>query len=150
MKKLQTECWKVSDKRKETGQGRYPEWDYYDAMSDVLAHKPSTQPEVVVDKLADSQVQNTQTEDTDDDLTEAGSSLNTSNTSVNASASHIAGIPRPTGDDVTNTNAEMIPTSQGQKTGDNGSEKVEKASSRKRKKTKGEMTGQNDKHARKE
>ena len=44
---------------KETGQGRYPEWDYYDVMSDVLEHKPSTQPEVVVDTLADSQVQNT-------------------------------------------------------------------------------------------
>ena len=29
----------------------------------MLAHKSSTQPEVVVDALADSQVQNTQTED---------------------------------------------------------------------------------------
>ena len=42
MKKLRTEYKKVSDKRKETGQGSYPEWDYYDVMSDVLEHKPST------------------------------------------------------------------------------------------------------------
>ena len=71
-----------------------------------------------------------------------GSSSNTSNTSGNASASPTAGISCPSGDDVTNTNAEMIATSQEQKTGDNGSKKVEKASCRKRKKTKGEMTGE--------
>ena len=68
MKKLRTEYKKISDKRKETGQGRYPEWDYFDTMGDVLVHKPSTQPEVVGDALADSQAQNTQTEDNDDDL----------------------------------------------------------------------------------
>jgi len=33
LKKLKTEYKKISDKRKETGQGRYPEWDYYDAMN---------------------------------------------------------------------------------------------------------------------
>jgi len=83
MKKLRTEYKKISSKRNETGQGRYPEWDYFDAMGDVLAHKPSTQPEVVVDALADSQVQNTQTEGNDDDLTEAGSTSNTVKTVYN-------------------------------------------------------------------
>ena len=54
MKKLRTEYRKISHKRKETGQGRYPGWDYLDAIDDVLAaHKPSTQPEVVVDALTD-------------------------------------------------------------------------------------------------
>ena len=37
--------YKISDERKESGQGRYPEWDYFDAMGDVLAHKLSTQPD---------------------------------------------------------------------------------------------------------
>ena len=78
--------YKISNKRKESGQGRYP-----DAMGDVLAHKLFTQPdhEAVVDALADSQVQNTQTEDIDDDLTGTGSTLNTSDTTGNA-------VPSPT------------------------------------------------------
>ena len=49
MKKLKAEYKKVKDKRSETGQGRYPEWDFYDAMDNVLGHKPATQPPVVVD-----------------------------------------------------------------------------------------------------
>lgn len=48
-KKLKTEYKKVKDKRNETGQGRYPEWDFFDAMDNVLGHKPATQPPVVVD-----------------------------------------------------------------------------------------------------
>ena len=31
------------------GQGRYQEWDFVDAMDNVLGHKPATQPPVVVD-----------------------------------------------------------------------------------------------------
>ena len=46
LKKLKVE-YKISDKRKETGQGRYPEWDYYDAVDLILGHRPSTQPAVV-------------------------------------------------------------------------------------------------------
>ena len=49
MKKLRGEYKKVKDKRKETGQGRYPEWDYFDAIDGVIGHKPATQPPVVVD-----------------------------------------------------------------------------------------------------
>jgi len=49
MKKLRAEYKKIKDKRNETGQGRYPEWDYFDAMDDVMGHKPATQPPVIVD-----------------------------------------------------------------------------------------------------
>jgi len=49
MKKLRVEYKKIKDKRKETGQGRYPEWDYFDAMDEVMGHKPATQPPVIVD-----------------------------------------------------------------------------------------------------
>jgi len=31
----------------ESGQGRYPEWDCFDAIIDLLVHKPSTQALVV-------------------------------------------------------------------------------------------------------
>ena len=49
MKKLKAEYKKVKDKRNETGQGRYPDWDFFDPMDNVLGHKPATQPPVVVD-----------------------------------------------------------------------------------------------------
>ena len=81
LKKLKTECTKISYKRKKTGQGRYPKWDFYDAMDDVLGHKPSTQPAVVVDTLEDSEVQDTQV---DDDLlhdTEGEATVATQDTS---------------------------------------------------------------------
>jgi len=54
---------KISNKRTKTVQGRYPEWDFYDAMDDVQGHNSSTQPVVVVDTLKDSQVQDTQLDD---------------------------------------------------------------------------------------
>ena len=84
LKKLKAEYKKISDKRKETGQGRYPEWDYYDAMDCVLGHKPSTQPAVVVDILEDTQVQDTQTDDDQLQETEVGATpnLDTSDTTV--------------------------------------------------------------------
>ena len=40
---------KIKNKWNETGQGRYPEWDYFDAMDNILGHKPATQPPVVID-----------------------------------------------------------------------------------------------------
>ena len=42
IRKLKAEYKKISDKRKETAQGRYPEWEYYDAKDHVLGHKAST------------------------------------------------------------------------------------------------------------
>jgi len=37
---------KIKDKQNKTGQGCYPEWDYFD---DVMGHKPATQPPIIVD-----------------------------------------------------------------------------------------------------
>ena len=127
LKKLKAEYRKISDKRKETGQGRHPEWDYYDAMDNVLGHRPSTQPAVVIDTLEDSQVQDTQTDD--DQLLqtdEANPNLDTSD----------AAVPSPASTDLTNTSGEVATTPQGQK---NGTEKV---SSRKRRKSKFDVTGE--------
>ena len=56
-KKLKAECKRIIDRRKETGEGRYPEWDYFDAIDAVLGHKPSTEPAVVIDMLEETQVQ---------------------------------------------------------------------------------------------
>ena len=56
MKKLRGEYKKIKDKRKETGQGRYPEWDYFDAIDAVIGHKPATQPPVVVDSSLDDPI----------------------------------------------------------------------------------------------
>ena len=127
LKKLKAEYKKISDKRKETGQGRYPEWDYYDAMDSVLGHKPSTQPAVVVDTPEDSQVEDTQTDD-DDQLqqTEVEANLDTSD------------IPSPASTDVTDASGEVATTSQGQKKGNETS----KVSTRKRKKSKYDVTGE--------
>ena len=49
IKKLKTE---YKYKRDQTGQGRYPEWEYFDALNKVLGHKHSTKPPVVVESLS--------------------------------------------------------------------------------------------------
>jgi len=99
-------------------------------MGDVLAHKPSTQPEVVVDTLNDSQVHDTQREVVDDGLTEVGSTLYSSNT-----------IPSSlTGTDVTDTSGEGPTASQGTKKDADEAEKGEKACIRKCKKSKLDVT----------
>ena len=40
IKELKAEYKNIGDKRKETGQERYPEWKYHDAIDHVLGHKP--------------------------------------------------------------------------------------------------------------
>jgi len=50
MKKLKAEYKKVKHKRDETGQGRNPKWEYFDALNEVLGTKHSTEPPVVVEK----------------------------------------------------------------------------------------------------
>ena len=132
LKKLKAEYKRIRDKRQETGQGRYPEWDYYDAMDGVLGHKPSTQPAVVVDTLEDSQVQDdTQVDDDELQQTEIATptSLDTSDTTV----------PSPASTDVTDASGEVATTSQGQKKGIDGADKVP---SRKRKKSRLDVTGE--------
>ena len=49
MKKLKAKYKKIKDKRNEMGQVHYPEWDFVDAMDNLLGHKPATQPPLVVD-----------------------------------------------------------------------------------------------------
>ena len=128
LKKLKAEYKRIRDKRQETG---YPEWDYYDAMNGVLGHKPSTQPAVVVDTLEDSQVQDTQVDDDELQQTEIATptSLDTSDTTV----------PSPASTDVTDASGEVATTSQGQKKGFDGADKVP---SRKRKKSRLDVTGE--------
>ena len=57
VKKLKVEYRKVKDKRNKTGEGRYPEWDYFDALNAILGHKPATQPPIVVNSLGESDTQ---------------------------------------------------------------------------------------------
>ena len=42
----------MKDKRNSTGEGRYPEWEYFDAMDTILGHRPATKPPVVVESIA--------------------------------------------------------------------------------------------------
>ncbi|XP_065904002.1 uncharacterized protein [Dysidea avara] len=132
LKKLKAEHRKISDKRKQTGEGRYPEWDYFDAMDTVLGHKPSTQPAVVVDTLEDSQVQDTQ----DDEQTqpEMGATPTNLDSSDNT-------VPSPTSTDVTDASGDVATTSQEQTKGSDGTA-IEKATSRKRKKGKVDKAGE--------
>ena len=36
IKKLKVDYWKTKDKRKKTGEGRYPEWDYINALASCV------------------------------------------------------------------------------------------------------------------
>ena len=51
IKKLKGEYKKVRDKRETTGEGRYPEWEFFDALDNVLGPKHSTEPPTVVESL---------------------------------------------------------------------------------------------------
>ena len=98
-------------------------------MDIVLGHKPSTQPAVVVDTLEDSQVQDTQVDDDElqqTDMIATPTSLDTSDATV------------PT-TDVTDASGEVATTSQGQKKGIDGADKVP---SRKWKKSRLDVTGE--------
>lgn len=51
MKKLKAEYKKVKDKHNGTGQGHFPEWEFYDAMDAVMGHKHSTEQPVVIESM---------------------------------------------------------------------------------------------------
>ena len=51
MKKLKAEYKKVKDKHEETGQGCFPEWEFYDALDAVVGQKHSTEPPVVIESM---------------------------------------------------------------------------------------------------
>ena len=53
VKQLKGDYRKIIDKRNTTGEGRYPEWEFYDATDAILGHKPATQPPVVGQSLED-------------------------------------------------------------------------------------------------
>ena len=46
----------VIDERNKTGEGRFPEWDYFDKMDAILGHRPATQPPVVVNSMDEREV----------------------------------------------------------------------------------------------
>ena len=51
IKKLKGEYKKVCDKRETTGEGRYAEWEFFDALDNVLGPKHSTEPLTVVESF---------------------------------------------------------------------------------------------------
>ena len=51
IKKLKVEYRKIKDKRKKTREDRFPEWDFFDVLDEILGHKPATAPPVVVNSL---------------------------------------------------------------------------------------------------
>ena len=51
IKKLKGEYKKIRDKRETTSEGRYPEWEFFDALDNVLGPKHSTEPPTVVESF---------------------------------------------------------------------------------------------------
>ena len=51
IKKLKGEYRKIKDKRNRSGEGRYSEWEYFDAIDNVLGHRPATKPPVVTESM---------------------------------------------------------------------------------------------------
>lgn len=83
-------------------QGKYPEWDYYDSIDNMLGYGPSMQPAVV----EDFKVQNTQTDDNQLQQTDkATPNLDTFHTAF-------CGL---TNTDLTDTSGEVATTSQARK-----------------------------------
>ena len=52
MRRLKTKYKKTKHKRDKTGQGQYPEWEYFDALKKVLGHKHSIKLPAVVESLS--------------------------------------------------------------------------------------------------
>ena len=51
IKKLRGEYKKVHGKREMTGEGQYPEWEFFDALDNILGPKHSTEPPTLVKSL---------------------------------------------------------------------------------------------------
>jgi len=67
IKNLKAEYKKIHDMRGTTGQGRYQEWEYYDAIHQVMGRKHSTEPTVVLESFTVSQVvENSELDETQD------------------------------------------------------------------------------------
>ena len=63
---------RIKDKRKKTGEGRYPEWDYFDPIDAVLGHRPATEPAVVIDTLKNNEPLGPDSDTLDDTGTTSG------------------------------------------------------------------------------
>ena len=72
IKKLKAEYKKIRDKRDTTGQGRYPEWEFFDALDEVLGPKHSTEPPVLLESFQSdrSQISDIGPDDETQDMSE--------------------------------------------------------------------------------
>ena len=85
MKKLKSDYRKIKDKHRKTGRGRSA-WKFFDAMDDVLGHKPATKPPVVLDTSEDpieqNELDNDVEVDDEDDLSPVDNSFSSPTTTT--------------------------------------------------------------------
>ena len=135
-KKLKKEYRKIKDKLNKTGQGRNEEvqWAYFDAMDQILGHKPTTVPEMVIDSLAlaqstsaESRGESSETLEELDEVDETlfGRDLDLDETIANA--------------DETIANATDTSTTDSPEPSSSNSAKVKKSSSKKKKRSRGDQ-----------
>ena len=75
--KLKAEYRKKKDKQGKTGENR-SRWEFFDAIDEVLGHKPATQPLVVLDTLADAADTTDISNEEDSESTQLSESTSTS------------------------------------------------------------------------
>ena len=97
IKKLKTEYKKIKYKRDQTGQGRYPEWEYFDALNKVLGHKHSAKPPVVVESLSMT-TDEVGSDDETQDMSGVGESDATNVQSPAVSSSSTSSVAQPNTD----------------------------------------------------
>ena len=131
IKKLKGEYKKVHDKRETTGEGRYPEWEFVDALDNVLGPKHSTEPPTVIESLPhvgpDDETQDMSGETTVPAVHGPGS-----NTQVNTDT----GETQPSGSGLQLTGSETQPSGSESQPSGSGSK------SRKRKRGRSEATNE--------
>ena len=142
IKKLKGEYKKIRDKRETTGEGRYPEWESFDALDNVLGPKHSTEPPTVVESFPqigpDDETQDMSGEPAVH--SPAPSHASSSNTQVNRendseTQPSVSGT-QPTGRETQPSGSETQPSGSGIQPPDSGSK------SRKRKRGRNEATNE--------
>ena len=90
IKKLKVEYKKVKDKKKKTGE-ETPKWEFFEDMDRILGDRPSTEPPLVHDSLADEVIMPEQTssdvEEEERDADETSSTTTTSSAATTATSS---------------------------------------------------------------
>ena len=111
IKKLKFEYRKIKDKHGKTGEGR-KDWRLYEAMDEVLGHKPATHPPVVVESGGTVDVLN---ENDDDDPIDEEQSTWSSERADTSSSSSSQGKEISTSRSSTpnNMNTDKTPTNKG-------------------------------------